>query len=78
MHTNSAGYYLRTIYPSTQYTNSKMITAAPQQTNSALHEEFAAYMERDAVYNARNKNKGRRNAQRRAKMKQRTQYMDSY
>ncbi len=55
-----------------------MITAAPQQTNSALHEEFAAYMERDAVYNARNKNKGRRNAQRRAKMKQRTQYMDSY
>ena len=54
-----------------------MITATPQQTNS-LHEDFAAYVERDAVYNARNKNKGRRNAQRRAKMKQRTQYMDSY
>ena len=54
-----------------------MITATPQQTNS-LHEDFAAYVERDAVYNARNKNKGRRNAQRRAKQQQRTQYMDSY
>ena len=55
-----------------------MKTATTQQTNSELHKEFAAYIERDAVYNARNKNKGRRNAQRRAKMKQRTQYMDSY
>ena len=78
MHTNSAGYYLRTIYPSTQYTNSKMITAAPQQTNSELHKEFAEYRLEFAGYNVRNKNKGRRNAQRRAKMKQRTQYMDSY
>lgn len=52
------------------------MTTATQQTNSALHEEFAAYVERNAVYNTHKK--GTRNAQRRAKMKQRTQYMDSY
>ena len=78
MHTNSAGYYLRTIYPSHSILTAHHIMTTTQQTNSELHKEFAAYIERDAVYNARNKNKGRRNAQRRAKMKQRTQYMDSY
>ena len=51
--------------------------ATTQQTNSALHEEFAAYIERNAVYNTRNK-KGQRNAQRRAKQAQRNRYMDSY
>ena len=75
MHTNSAGYYLRIIYPSTQYTNSNM-TSTTQQTNSALHEEFAAYVERNAVYNK--KKQGTRNAQRRAKQQQRNRYMDSY
>jgi len=54
-----------------------MKTATTQQTNSALHEEFAAYMREHAVYNKKN-NKGQRNAQRRAKQAQRTRYMDSY
>ena len=48
-----------------------------QQTNSELHKEFAAYIERDAVYNKRT-HKGQRNAQRRAKQAQRARYMDSY
>ena len=54
------------------------MTTTTQQTNSAaLHEEFAAYVERNAVYNTRKK-QGQRNAQRRAKQAQRTRYMDSY
>ena len=53
------------------------MTTATQQTNSALHEEFAAYVERNAVYNTRKK-QGQRNAQRRAKQAQRNRYMDSY
>jgi len=54
-----------------------MKTATTQQTNSELHKEFAAYIERDAVYNKRT-HKGQRNAQRRAKQAQRVRYMDSY
>ena len=69
---------LTALYLTTHSILTANMNTAPQQTNSELHKEFAAYIERDAVYNARNKNKGRRNAQRRAKMKQRTQYMDSY
>ena len=77
MHTNSAGYYLRTIYPSHSILTAHHIMTTTQQTNSELHKEFAAYMRENAVYNKRNA-KGQRNAQRRAKQAQRTRYMDSY
>ena len=76
MHTNSAGYYPRNILPSHSILTAHMTTTT-QQTNSALHEEFAAYIERNAVYNTRKK-QGQRNAQRRAKQAQRNRYMDSY
>ena len=56
--------------------------ATTQQTNSALHEEFAAaYRLELAGYNVRKgqvQHKGQRNAQRRAKQAQRNRYMDSY
>ena len=75
MHTNSAGNNLRYIYPSRSILTAHHMTTT-QQTNSALHEEFAAYVERNAVYNK--KKQGTRNAQRRAKQQQRNRYMDSY
>ena len=77
MHTNSAGNNLRSILPSHSILTAHHIMTTTQQTNSELHKEFAAYIERDAVYNKRT-HKGQRNAQRRAKQAQRNRYMDSY
>ena len=77
MHTNSAENTLRYIYPSHSILTAHHIMTTTQQTNSELHKEFAAYVERNAVYNKRNA-KGQRNAQRRAKQAQRMRYLDSY